>query len=371
MSVSARWWSAAVTLSLLVGVSLAVAPAATAAPPPSSLYIGQMSDGGEVTIEISPDATRVYFTFRYGGTQPPGCALGYAATDPLSGNSVAYRGDTTATQTNLRYTAFCDTRSYRWAVGTLSVDPVAGLNCPSRRLTWTAVRDAAAVATVRPLPGTYTGPVYGAGYEPAAGLAQVIVSNDGTTVSSFNIAYQGGGCTWGVQSSLPAPAVRDNVWWGSTGGTGQDMSSVVAVSGAIQFAGAFTLPSSSPSCPAVAGVFVVTLAPGGGAPTPTPAATATPPPGPTPAAGATGRIVSGAIPLAGGIGLVVFGGGTSTQLVSASGCPVATAAFWATDAAGTFVAYVPGTSIGVVNEAWNARFPTGIPVNTPLLGRCA
>lgn len=83
----------------------------------------------------------------------------------------------------------------------------------------------------------------------------------------------------------------------------------------------------------------------------------------------SGTLSSGSIPAAGGFGLVVFGGGTLDQLVSASGCPAATAAFYAT-VNGAFVTYVPGTSIGAVNAAFMAAFPAGIPAGTALIGKC-
>lgn len=88
-----------------------------------------------------------------------------------------------------------------------------------------------------------------------------------------------------------------------------------------------------------------------------------------PAAG-SGVIIGGAIPVGGGIGLIVFGGGTSNQLLTASGCAAATAAFYTTNAVGDFVAYVPGTAVTVVNAEWNLRFANGIPANTAILGRC-
>jgi hypothetical protein len=86
--------------------------------------------------------------------------------------------------------------------------------------------------------------------------------------------------------------------------------------------------------------------------------------------GGTGTISSGSVPASGGFGLIVFGGGTATQLVTASGCPAATAAFWATSA-GAFVTYIPGTTIAAVNAAFLALFPSGnIPANTALVGKC-
>lgn len=99
-----------------------------------------------------------------------------------------------------------------------------------------------------------------------------------------------------------------------------------------------------------------------------PAATSTPAAGAAATTG-SGQMVSGSIPTSGGFGLVVFGGGTSAQLVAASMCPVASSAFWASSQ-GSFVTYVPGTAIGAVNQAWVSLFAAGIPSGTPLIGRC-
>jgi hypothetical protein len=90
---------------------------------------------------------------------------------------------------------------------------------------------------------------------------------------------------------------------------------------------------------------------------------------PSQVAAQTGTIVSGSIPQTGGFGIIVFGGGTNEQLVTASGCPEETAVFWATSN-GAFVTFVPGSDVSVVNDAWNALFPSGIPATTGLIGRC-
>ena len=90
--------------------------------------------------------------------------------------------------------------------------------------------------------------------------------------------------------------------------------------------------------------------------------------GATQAAGAR-TIVAGSVPQV-GFGLLVFGGGTNEQLIEASGCPPATARFWASSG-GTFIPYIPGSKIAVVNAAWNTLFEGGIPENTPLIGRCS
>lgn len=79
--------------------------------------------------------------------------------------------------------------------------------------------------------------------------------------------------------------------------------------------------------------------------------------------------LSGSIPADGGFGLVVFAGGTNDDLLEASGCPEATATFWATDD-GEFVTFIPGAAVSAVNTAWNSLFPGQIPANTALIGRC-
>ncbi|MGE0228732.1 MAG: hypothetical protein AB7I38_01140 [Dehalococcoidia bacterium] len=90
---------------------------------------------------------------------------------------------------------------------------------------------------------------------------------------------------------------------------------------------------------------------------------------PTATSAQTGTIISGSIPPTGGFGIIVFGGGSNDQLVAASGCPHATAAFWATSN-GQFVPYVPGSDVAAVNTAWNALFSGGIPATTGIIGRC-
>ncbi len=83
-----------------------------------------------------------------------------------------------------------------------------------------------------------------------------------------------------------------------------------------------------------------------------------------------GRFIYGSIPLDGGFELVIFGGGTNLDLLAAAGCPIATASFWATNDVGAFVVYLPASTVGVVNSAWNEKYPDGIPEGSPLLGRC-
>jgi hypothetical protein len=91
----------------------------------------------------------------------------------------------------------------------------------------------------------------------------------------------------------------------------------------------------------------------------------------TPTPVASGQIISGSIPATGGFGLVVFGGGTYDQLVSASRCPAARVTFWAAQG-GSFIVYVPSTSVGAVNAPFESAFPNRtIPMSTAFVGRCA
>ncbi len=85
--------------------------------------------------------------------------------------------------------------------------------------------------------------------------------------------------------------------------------------------------------------------------------------------GATRAAVGIALPPT-GFGLFVFTGGTGAQLLAASGCPAATAAFWATDASGTLVTYVPASTVALVNAGWLRLFPLGVPPSTALIGSC-
>ncbi|MEX1023289.1 MAG: hypothetical protein WD058_09090 [Dehalococcoidia bacterium] len=104
----------------------------------------------------------------------------------------------------------------------------------------------------------------------------------------------------------------------------------------------------------------------GAASTPTPTPTATPSPDTDDET--RGRIVAGAV-VPSGVGLVVFGGGTTEELVAASGCTSATASFWVTQG-GRFVGYIPAAQVPLVNAAWDALYPEGLPANQPLAVRC-
>ena len=83
-------------------------------------------------------------------------------------------------------------------------------------------------------------------------------------------------------------------------------------------------------------------------------------------------VITGDLPEGPGFGLAIFGGGPTGHLIlsaAARGCLSSSAVFWVS-AGGEFVQFVPGTSIGAVNAAWNERFRNGIPQSTPLIIRC-
>ena len=75
-------------------------------------------------------------------------------------------------------------------------------------------------------------------------------------------------------------------------------------------------------------------------------------------------------PVPAGGGLFVFGGGTNQQLLTASGCSAALAVFWTTNAQGVWIGYIPSVPVAVLNAAWTALFPNGIPAGTPIFARC-
>jgi hypothetical protein len=85
----------------------------------------------------------------------------------------------------------------------------------------------------------------------------------------------------------------------------------------------------------------------------------------------TATVLYGSIPAAGGFGIIGASvTATIDQVVAATGCPIASMALYATSN-GSFVAYVPGTSIAGVNAGFLALFPGGvIPAGTALMGRC-
>lgn len=86
----------------------------------------------------------------------------------------------------------------------------------------------------------------------------------------------------------------------------------------------------------------------------------------------SGTITAGSVP-SHGLGLVVFGGGTTSMLlatVGVSGCTASDVTVFAANGKGAFVSYL-ASAPSFVNAAWAALFPDAIPANQPLLIRCA
>ena len=105
--------------------------------------------------------------------------------------------------------------------------------------------------------------------------------------------------------------------------------------------------------------------------TPTATATATPTAGATVSATETAQaLTGGTIPAEGGFGLAVFRGGAIDDLVTSTGCPVSTMVLYFT-MNGTFVTFIPGSSVGAVNASFLLAFPGGsLPAKTAFLGKC-
>lgn len=66
--------------------------------------------------------------------------------------------------------------------------------------------------------------------------------------------------------------------------------------------------------------------------------------------------------------LIVFGGGTTEQLVKAANCRGDSAIFWSVQN-GRWVGYIEGAPRGANND-WNSRFSRGIPAQTPIVAKC-
>lgn len=77
-------------------------------------------------------------------------------------------------------------------------------------------------------------------------------------------------------------------------------------------------------------------------------------------------------PAAGGFGTFAFCGGSFIELLEASGCSAATAAFFYNKLDGTFAVWLPGADVSMVNAEILALFKgtSGIPRGTIFTGRC-
>jgi hypothetical protein len=108
-------------------------------------------------------------------------------------------------------------------------------------------------------------------------------------------------------------------------------------------------------------------------PTRAPTASPSPAPSPSPTLAPSGGILFGNRPPAGGgFGTFAFGGGTLEQLLSASGCPPATAVFFYNKPDGGWAVWVPGSQVALVNAEFRAIFSGSppIPAGTIFTAKC-
>ncbi len=207
------------------------------------------------------------------------------------------------------------------------------------------------------------------------GAAIVLVINPGGAISGLASAF-----SYSTSAPVVSPVTIASVSPASgalTGGTTVTITGSGFASGATvlfgntiatsTFVSATQIVATTPPTATAGAVAVsVTNANGGGSATQQGAftyasSTSTPP---------TGGTGSGPLVPAGGSGLFTFHGGTNAELLAASGCNASTAVFWTTDAHGTWIGYLPSVPVAIVNAAWNALFPNGIPANTPIFARC-
>ena len=71
-----------------------------------------------------------------------------------------------------------------------------------------------------------------------------------------------------------------------------------------------------------------------------------------------------------GVNLVIFGGGTQEELITAIGCDQPTLTLWASPPEGGLIRFAPPPTPAFVNAEWFALFPGAIPEMTPLIVRC-
>ncbi len=77
-------------------------------------------------------------------------------------------------------------------------------------------------------------------------------------------------------------------------------------------------------------------------------------------------------PLGGGTGTFAFSCGSLPQLLTASGCPQATATFFYNKPGGGFAVWIPGSSVAAANAEFLSIFngDPPIPVNTIFTVKC-
>ncbi|RLT34982.1 MAG: hypothetical protein DWI59_05120 [Chloroflexi bacterium] len=338
----------------------------------SATYEGSMSDGGTVQLTTNADATKVDIAFAF-KNPPAGCpasALLTAVTIDPTGYGFRVDRQVGAAGT-VSVAGFWDSPSYYAVSGAMSLDPgTAQSGCPARRASFRAGLSSGGIpfGIGRGTMFSGAGVLYVPGSIDPVGTVKMATNDGGTGLSSFTFDYKQGSCTYagtlGRPVSYDAGPTLESKEGAAQSWTLAASSIVDAINGGIAVDGLG-------SCPKVALVF--SAGPGATSPLPT-QSIATPAPTAsvtsTPAAGAGVGKLSGPFP-ASGVGLAVFSGGTTDQMVAAANCPRTTAAYFASDGAGGFATYVPGVTIAAVNAAWMALLPTSIPASTVIIGRCS
>ena len=343
-------------------------------------YEGSSSVGGQVRILISADRLTADITFDY----PPDRLAATRAECPLHAEFLAVpiqekfmkMENVVAGPEVISFVGFFDSPFFTAASGTFSVTPAAGKPCLERQGTW---RAGVTGLQLKGAPaGAFTTGIAGdvfrlGGGSSAIGTAQLTTNDVGNGLTALSVNATVGACQYkatlnakqlmyDVGATFEASDSGANLWSGDgaadSSGISMGMGMVLGPQG---------------TCPAIAVYFTANKPPS--QVTPVPTATATQAPSATPAAtpvaqSSTPTLLGGKLP-ASGFGLGVFSGGSNAGLVTASGCPTATAVYFVTNASGDFVSYVPGAAVAVVNAQWNAMFATGIPANTPIIGKCS
>jgi hypothetical protein len=82
-------------------------------------------------------------------------------------------------------------------------------------------------------------------------------------------------------------------------------------------------------------------------------------------------IVSGHVPPpGGGFGTFSFCGGSFTELLATSGCPVGTSAFYYNKPNGGWAVWIPASTVAVVNAEILGILPSLIPGGTIFTAKC-
>lgn len=351
-----------------------------------------MSDGGTVEATTNQDGATVslYFSFKGGASGCPSVVA--VPTARLDTAGMAVRADREPTTVGaVSVAAFFDVSNYYALVGSVAVDPSAAQSGCARRASFRAGLSSGGLplGIGRGTAFTAGGNVYAVGSDTPGGTVKIVTTDSGTGISTFDFNYQQGSCRYGGtigrplsydagpslewMSALRQASTLESKEYDAQSWTFAVASTSDSLNGGIASDGLAGCPRVALYFRATAGANPTAVATPTATPAPAAAAMPTAAPSPPPAAAsapASAGSISGSFPPS-GVGLAVFSGGSSAQLVTASKCSPATAAFFASDGSGGFVTYVPAATIAAVNAGWEALFAGGLAPNTAILGRCS